>query len=123
MVAGWQQALEAQMAGDPEPHGRPTRAHARLALLQVDGATGSTGVLVGALIAGLAFDPRLLDPLHAQLGEWQAQSEAELDPAAAAVVRLTTHALWANDLLLTNKISPELLREIVARLEALTYPA
>lgn len=123
MVAGWQRALEAQMADDPEPRGRLTRAYARLALLQADGATGSTGALVGALIAGLAFDPRLLDPLHAQLRAWQAQSEAELDPAAAAVVRLTTHALWTNDLLLTNVISPELLRQIVARIEALTYPA
>jgi hypothetical protein len=50
-------------------------------------------------------------------------SEAELDPAIAAIVRLTTHALWTNDLLLTNVISPELLRGIVARLEDVTYPA
>lgn len=123
MVAGWQQALEAQIAADPEPHGRLTRAYARLLLLQLQGETGATGAVVGALIAGLAFDPRLLDPLHKQLQTWQAQSEAELDPAIAAVVRLTTHALWTNSLLLTNTISPELLRQIVARLEALTYPA
>jgi hypothetical protein len=94
-----------------------------LLLLQLQGETGATGAVVGALIAGLAFDPRLLDPLHKQLQTWQAQSEAELDPAIAAVVRLTTHALWTNSLLLTNTISPELLRQIVARLEALTYPA
>jgi hypothetical protein len=38
------------------------------------------------------------------------------------VVHLATHTLWTNNLLLTNDISPELLRQIVARLEALTYP-
>lgn len=122
MVEGWQRALEAQIAQDPEPHGRLTRAYARLILFQLEGQTGSTGAVVGALIAGLAFDPRLLEPLHAQVLAWQAQSEAELDPATGAVVRLATHALWTNDLLLTNAISPELLRQIVARLEALTYP-
>jgi AcrR family transcriptional regulator len=122
MVAGWQQALEAQIAHDDEPHGRLTRAYARLVLLLIEGQVETTGAVVGALIAGLAFDPRLLDPLHAQLREWQAQSEAELDPATAAVVRLTTHAIWTNSLLLTNTFSPELLRQIVARLEALTYP-
>jgi AcrR family transcriptional regulator len=122
MVEGWKRALAEQMAQDPEPRGRLTRAYARLVLFQVDGRTGATGAVVGALIAGLAFDPRLLDPLQSQLREWQAQSEAELDPATAAVVRLATHALWTNDLLLTNAISPELLRRIVARLEALTYP-
>jgi len=122
MVEGWQRALDAQMAQDPEPFGRLTRAYARLILLRLEQQTGSTGALVGALIAGLAFDPRLLDPLHTQLQAWQTQSEAELDPATAAVVRLATHALWTNELLLTNAISPELLRQIIARLVALTYP-
>ena len=122
MVDSWQAALEAQIAQDPEPHGRLTRAYARLVLLQLAGSAEQSGAVAGALIAGLAFDQRLLDPLHARLRAWQTQSEAELDPATAAVVRLTTHALWTNSLLLTNTISPELLRQIVARLEALTYP-
>ncbi|MBC8078055.1 MAG: TetR/AcrR family transcriptional regulator, partial [Chloroflexales bacterium] len=101
MVVGWQQALEAMMAQDPEPFGRLTRAYARLVLLQAEDATEQSSAVVGALIAGLAFDPQLLDPLHQQLRVWQEQSEAELDPAVAAVVRLTTHALWTNSLLLT----------------------
>jgi hypothetical protein len=84
--------------------------------------TAQTGAVVGALITGIAFHPRLLDPLHNRLHAWQVQSEAELDPATTAVVRLTTHALWTNGLLLTNTISPELLRQVVARLKAFTYP-
>jgi AcrR family transcriptional regulator len=122
MLEGWQQALDAMIAQDAEPHGRLTRAYARLVLLQVSGETGATGAVIGALVAGLAFDARLLDPLHERLRSWQAQSEAELDPAIAAVVRLTTHALWTNSLLLTNEISPELLRQIVAVVERMTYP-
>jgi AcrR family transcriptional regulator len=122
MVARWQQALEAQIAQDPEPYGRLTRAYARLAVQFEDERTGETGAVMSALIAGLAFDPKLLDPLHRQLQTWQAQSEAELDPALAAVVRLATHALWTNDLLLTNDLPSDLRRQVVARLEALTYP-
>lgn len=122
MLEGWQAALEAMMAQDAEPHGRLTRAYARLVLLQTTGATEPTGAVIGALIAGLAFDARLLDPLHERLRSWQAQSEAELDPAIAGVVRLTTHALWTNSLLLTNTISPDLLQRIVAVIERMTYP-
>lgn len=120
MVARWQEALDAMIARDPEPHGRLTRSYARLVLL-VDGGAEPSGTVMGALLAGLAFDPHLLNPLHMRLKYWQQQSEAELDAVTAAVVRLTTHALWTNPVLLTNDISPALLREIVARLEEMTY--
>ncbi len=77
---------------------------------------------MGGLIAGLAYYPHILEPLHEQLKLWQQQSEAELDSATAAIVRLTAHALWTNELLLTNDITADLLRRIVAQLEAMTRP-
>lgn len=122
LVDIFQQSLDALIAADPEPHGRLTRAYARLVLGKLDSSTRETGAVIGGLIAGLAYDPQLLEPLHARLQQWQQQSEAELDPVTAAIVRLTTHALWTNEMLLTNTIPPELLRAVVARLEAMTQP-
>lgn len=119
LVDQFQQALEHEMARDPEPHGRMTRAYARLTL----GPDEGIAAVMSALIAGIAFDPKLLDPLTKQLAIWQAQSEAELDPTTAAIVRLTAHALWTNGLLLTNTFTPEQLRGIVARLEQMTRGA
>jgi AcrR family transcriptional regulator len=119
MLTMFQYSLEATMAQDPVAHGRLTRAYARLILVTLQEDTEGTRSVIGALIAGLAFDPLLLQPLQERLILWQAQSEAELDPATAAIVRLTTHALWTNDLLLKNNIGPDLLRQIVARLETM----
>lgn len=116
IVAGFQQALDRQMAHDSDPHGRLTRAYASL-LLQGDDATGA---VVSSLLAGLAYYPTLLEPLHAQLKQWQQQSEAELDPTTAAIVRLTTHALWTNDVLLPNSFTSAERRTIVERLIAMT---
>ena len=116
LVDGFEYALEAEMAQDSEPHGRLTRAYARLTL-QPD---AEIAPVISALLAGLAFYPNALAPLHAKLAEWQQRSAAELDPTVAAIVRLTTHALWTNDLFLTNTFSGEERRAIVAQLEAMT---
>lgn len=120
LVASFQQSLDATIADDPDPRGRFTRAYARLTLLPDESTLQEVGAVIYALIAGLAYNPRLLDPLRETLLDWQRQSEAELDPTTAAIVRLTTHAIWTNDLLLPNDLSPQLRRDLVARLEAMT---
>jgi AcrR family transcriptional regulator len=116
MVDQFQESLDREIAQDSEPRGRFSRAYARLTLQQDE----QVGAVIGGLLAGLSYDPALLAPLHERLLEWQRQTEAELDPADAAIVRLTAHALWTNELLLTNAVTPELRQAIVARLEALT---
>ncbi len=122
LVEQFQAALDRQVANDPEPHGRLTRAYIRLLLgkAEAEAETQETGSVMGALIAGLSYNPRLLKPLHERLGEWQQQTEQEVDPTTAAIVRLCAHALWLNDLLLRNTFSTEQIRTIVARLEAMT---
>ncbi|GAB4214192.1 MAG: TetR/AcrR family transcriptional regulator [Roseiflexaceae bacterium] len=116
LVDLFQQGLDAVVAADPEPRGRFTRAYARVTLLPSE----EVALMAGGLLAGLAYDPRLLAPLHERLLEWQRRSEAELDPTDAAIVRLTAHALWTNGLLLPNQLDPELRKAIVERLEGLT---
>lgn len=116
LVERFQQALDQTVAQDADPHGRLTRAYARLVL----GGDQETGAVMAALLAALAHDPHILDPFHERLQLWQRQSEAELDPTVAAIVRLTTHALWTNGLFLTNTFTSEQVRLIVDRLEQLT---
>jgi AcrR family transcriptional regulator len=111
----FQQSLDAMMASDTEPNGRFTRAYIRLTL-HPDATVGSA---MGGLLAGLAFDPKLLAPLHAKLHEWQMQSESEIDPTTAAITRLVAHAFWTNNLLLPNHFSTEQWQVIVMRLEEL----
>jgi AcrR family transcriptional regulator len=118
LVEQFQLALDQAVASDPEPYGRFTRAYARLVLARDQ----AIAAVIGALFAGLAYDPGLLRPLQERLAQWQAQSEAELEPTTAAIVRLTAHALWTNDLLLKNTFDAEQLRAIVARLEGYTRP-
>jgi AcrR family transcriptional regulator len=119
LVEGFQQALDGEIARDPDPRARFTRAYLRLTLLRVSDAAAESGGAIAALLVGLAYNPQLLAPFHKRLLEWQRQSEAELDADLAAIMRLTTHALWTNELLLPNAISADLLRAIVARLEGL----
>lgn len=116
LVDQFQQALDHMVARDPDPYGRFTRAYARLTLQRDD----AMGAVIGALLAGLAYDLGLLAPLRERLLVWQRQSEAELDPTNAAIVRLTTHALWTNELFLTNQFDAAAREQIVAQLEALT---
>jgi AcrR family transcriptional regulator len=52
-----------------------------------------------ALLAALAVNPRLLDPLREYQREWQARIEDDgLDPAMATVLRLAADGLWFADL-------------------------
>ncbi len=52
-----------------------------------------------ALLAAVATDPRLLEPLQAQYASWQKQVESDgVDPALATVIRLALDGLWMADL-------------------------
>lgn len=120
LVEQFQHTLDRAVATDPDPHGRFTRAYARITMLEDQAVAQQIGSVMGALLAGLSYNPRLLDPLHERLQRWQRQSETELDPTTAAIVRLTAHALWTNDMFLTNKLDWQQRQQIVRRLEELT---
>jgi len=50
----------------------------------------------------------------------QRQTEQEVDLTTAAIVRLCAHALWLNDLLLTNTFTTEQIPALIARLGEMT---
>ncbi|QBD78961.1 TetR/AcrR family transcriptional regulator [Ktedonosporobacter rubrisoli] len=114
----FERLLAEDEANDPEPQGRFTRAYVRSSLKMDEEAT----VIFSALLAAIAYDPHLLDPLRAHLESWQRRTEEELDFTTAAIVRLASHAFWLNGLFAMNTFTLEERRRIVGRLEELTRP-
>jgi AcrR family transcriptional regulator len=108
--------LEDEMAQDDKPHGRFTRAFAR-ATFRMD---AETSAVFSGIIAAVSYQPALLEALRERWETWQARSEAELDFATAAVVRLASHAIWLGGIFGMNSYTSEQLRNIVAKLESLT---
>jgi AcrR family transcriptional regulator len=55
--------------------------------------------LGGALLAGVASDPDLLQPLRDRFDAWQAAVDSDgIDPAVATVIRFAADGLWLCDL-------------------------
>lgn len=115
-IERFEHLLEDEVANDPEPQGRFARAYARSTLKMDEGTTA----VFSALLAAIAYDPHLLDPLRTHLEHWQRKTEEELDFATAALVRLASHAFWLNDFFSMNIFTLEERRSVVARLEELT---
>lgn len=115
-IERFEQLLENEVALDPEPQGRFARAYARSTLKMDEGTTA----VFSALLAAIAYDLHLLDPLRTHLEHWQRKTEEGLDFTTAALVRLASHAFWLNDLFSMNTFTLEERRSIVARLEELT---
>jgi AcrR family transcriptional regulator len=108
-IERFESLLEEEIANDPEPHGRFARAYARSTLKMDEGATA----VFSALLAAIAYDPHLLDPLRTHLEQWQRKTEEGLDFSTAAIVRLAAHAFWLNDLFSMNTFTREERQRIV----------
>ena len=119
MLARLTEQFEAQLdlaaGNDLEPRGSWARAYLRASL----GMDEETTELFSALIAAIAYDPRLLDPLRVRLAEWRRRTEEGLDPISAAICRLASHALWLNGIFQMENLSPAERRAIVDRLTPL----
>jgi len=65
------------------------------------------------LIAAIATNPELLEPLRASYRKWQKSVEADrLDPALASVIRLAVDGLWFAELFDLAPPDPELREKI-----------
>lgn len=77
--------------------------------------------LSAALIAAMATNPSLLDPLRTQFARWQQQAQHDgIDPAVATIVRLAIDGLWFADLFGLAVPEAPLRARVVATLLALT---
>ncbi len=69
--------------------------------------------LSGALLAGMASDPRLLAPLRERFDHWQARIERDgLDPAIATLLRLAADGIWLSDLFGVAPVHGELRKRV-----------
>lgn len=116
LIMRFEELLDDQIANDPDAHGRFTRAFARTTF-QMDSKTSAT---FSAIIAAVAYDPHLLDPLRDRWQKWQERSEAELSKPVAAVVQMASHALWLNGIFGMSHYSVDEQNDIVDILEKLT---
>lgn len=117
LIEQFTQYLDGEAARDPDLGGRWARAFVR-ASFAMDAQTTS---VFTALIAAIAYDPRLLDPLRAYLADWRRKTEEGLDPTTAAIARLSSYALWLNGLFHLNDLDDDERRAVIDRIVELTH--
>ncbi len=70
--------------------------------------------LGAALIAALAADPVLLEPLREDFARWQARCAADgIDPALATLVRIVADGLWLTGLFRLGAVEGQLLEQVI----------
>ncbi len=106
----------ARVAGDPSPHGREARAYL-LATAEEKDPEAAAG-----LLAAVASNPDLLQPLQARYAAWQQALSADhgLTVEQATVVRLIADGLWLSELMNFAPPDDDLRQRIVALAERLT---
>jgi AcrR family transcriptional regulator len=113
-VDAFSAGLEADMADDPEPRGRWTRAYLHTTA-PLDGP--SDGATATGLLAAMASNSSLADPLRERYEAWRAHMAQDgLPDADAMVVALAADGLWMADLLGFAAPAGAQRRRILARL-------
>jgi AcrR family transcriptional regulator len=91
------------------------RAYIRASIGLAEGDEDTT-----ALLAAVANDPHLLEPLQLQYARWQEQAESDgVDPALATAIRLALDGLWMADLFGLAPPTGALREQVFAALERL----
>jgi AcrR family transcriptional regulator len=108
----WLASSEAEVPGGfARAYTRATFGHKGSAHLDVS----------GGLLAAVANDPDLLEPLRARYGAWQDRLLRDgIDPATATLVRLAADGLWFADLFGFAAPEGRLRKELLAALLSLT---
>jgi AcrR family transcriptional regulator len=102
---------------DPDPVGRQTRAF--LAALAPEELT----TVSRALLAAVAHDPKLLEPLRRAYTRCYARVENDgIDPVDAHIVRLAADAMWMSDVFDLPPIDREMQKQVMDRLRDMTHP-
>ncbi len=105
----------------PDAPGRWTRAYVA-ATVAPDSLQAERTREVGAgLLAAIASDPDLLEPLRARYNAWQERLEHDgIDPALATLARLAVDGLWLAELFGLAPPAPALQEKVLAALYGLT---
>jgi AcrR family transcriptional regulator len=119
--------LEREDAGSGLP-GAFTRAYLEASFGPSDDAPGSRERRLGAaVIAGVAADTELLEPLRERFAAWQRALVADgISPASASLIRLAADGLWFSELLnlapLDEGLRSSVHEELVAHLGSSLEP-
>ncbi len=116
-TARFDREVERLMALDPLPGpGKWVRAF----LSATTEEAGSDYELTGGLLAAIANDPDLLEPMRAAYDRWQARAVADgLDPVVATLVRLAADGFWLGDIFAFASITEPLRSAVIGRLRTL----
>jgi len=103
---------------DPNPVGRTTRAYIRATLEMCSNGGNSTCRLDSALIAAMASDQSLVEPLRLRYRKWRAAvADDGLAPPDAMIIQLAMDGLWYSAVLSLEPPSERMVHEIATRLE------
>ncbi len=122
LLAGFDADVRRRMAADAddvEPAGHFLRAYVRASS---QGAPGLDDTSAG-LIAALATDGDLMEPVRRRYAAWQREAETDgLAPATATLIRLAADGLWFADLLGLASPTGAARDDVIAALLALAHP-
>lgn len=108
-------------AMDPATPGRNTRAYVEACFPTPTALSGPHDLVAAGLLAAVATNPSLLDPLKEAAQLTQAVLEEDgIDPVLATIVRLAADGLWMADLFGVNSLDQELRIQVIDKLRALT---
>jgi AcrR family transcriptional regulator len=125
MISRLSQRFAADMASradaDPSACGRLTRAYVDACLPSPTPLSSPCDPVAGGLLAAVATNRSLLEPLHEATRATQAKLiEDGIDPVVATIVRLATDGLWMADLFGVNPLDQEMRTQVIERLRVLT---
>lgn len=113
--------LERRAHEDPEIAGRHTRAYVDVCFPAPAALSAQHDALCAALLAAVATNPSLLDPLRSAATAMQSKlADDKIDPVLATVVRLAVDGLWMSDLFGVDPMDKNLRTQVLERLRALT---
>lgn len=123
LYEGWERDIEREVAAARDEPGRWTRAYVRATVKPPPGEVEPAPEVGAAILAAIANDPALLEPLRERFRAWQAALAGDgIDPALATLVRLAADGLILADLLGLAPPTGELRERVLARLLAVTDP-
>jgi AcrR family transcriptional regulator len=126
MIDRLQALFEAEMnrlaSEDPCPAGRITRAFLNASQPQQPSESCiRVGQVAAALLAAVATNPGLLEPVHERTRALRAMMlEDGIDPVAAIIVHLAADGAWMAGLFGAPPLDPELNARVMAKLDELT---
>jgi AcrR family transcriptional regulator len=119
----WDHDIERELASAPDAAapGAWTRAYVRATIDPSSAGPGPTPEVGAAILAAIANDPALLDPLRERFRAWQRSLATDrIDPVLATMLRLAADGLLLAELLDLAPPSAALREQVRARLLALT---